>query len=183
MLYAVCKIAKRSPQGCFTQSAGLPSAVRRVAERSRSNTAFQLPLFTFSTGPFDRLRDPRLLQHCFTQSAALLYAVRRVALRSPHCCQAQSAGLLSAVEVTLHFNHLDLHFLPDPSTGSGILGCCRIALRSLQGCQAQSAGLLSAVEVTLHFNYLDLHFLPDPSTGSGILFGLRDPRLLQHCFT
>ena len=43
--------------------------------------------------------------------------------------------------------------------------------------------LLSVVEVTLHFNYLDLHFLPDPSTGSGILFGLRDPRLLQGCFT
>ena len=146
-------VALRSLQDCFTQSARLLYAVRRVAERSRSNTAFQLPRFTFSTGPFDRLRDPfraqgsfsgsgilfglrdpRLPQHCFTQSAGLLSAVRKIAKRSPQHCFTQSAGLLSAVEVTLHFNYLDLHFLPDPSTGSGILGCCSIALRSPQDC-------------------------------------------------
>ena len=63
----------------------------------------------------------RSSQDCFTQSAGLLYAVRRIALRSPQDCFTQSARLPSAVEVTLHFNFLDLHFLPDPSTGSGIL--------------------------------------------------------------
>ena len=144
LLYAVRRIALRSPQDCQAQSAALLYAVRRVAERSRSNTAFQLPRFTFSTGPFDRLRDPFRAQGSWA-AAGLLYAVRRVAERSPQHCFTQSAGLLSAVEVTLHFNFLDLHFLPDPSTGSGILGCRSIALRSPQGCFTQSAGLLYAV--------------------------------------
>ena len=86
-------------------------------------------------------------------AAALLYAVRSIALRSPQNCQAQSAGLLSAVEVTLHFNYLDLHFLPapsiplrDPMTQRSLHAvlnsfdfifrnmCRKIALRSPQGC-------------------------------------------------
>ena len=103
-------VALRSPQGCFTQSAGLLYAVRRVAERSRSNTALpckrgQTPrTLRQAQGSFSgsgilgcrslALRSP---QGCFTQSAALLSAVCRVALRSPQDCQAQSAGLLSAV--------------------------------------------------------------------------------------
>ena len=162
------------PQHCFTQSALLPSAVRRIAERSRSNTAFQLPRFTFSTGPFDRLRDPFRAQGSWA-AAALLYAVCRVAERS---------------RSTLHFNYLDLHFLPDPSIPpvlhSGILQrkgvymLFSIALILSSGMCA--AALLYAVRrvaersrSTLLCNYLDLHFLADPSTGSGILFGLRDP--------
>ena len=96
LLYAVRRIALRSPQDCFTQSAGLLYAVRKIAKRSRSNTAFQLPRFTFSTGPFDRLRDPFRAQGSWA-AAGLLYAVRRVAERSPQHCFTQSAGLLSAV--------------------------------------------------------------------------------------
>ena len=88
----------------------------------------------------------RSSQDCFTQSAGLLYAVRKIAKRSPQHCFTQSAGLLSAVEVTLHFNFLDLHFLPDPSTGSGILFGLRDPFRA----QGSFSGL-------------------------GILFGLRDP--------
>ena len=113
LLYAVRKIAKRSPQHCFTQSAGLLSAVRRVAERSphccqaqsagllsavcrvaersRSNTAFQLPRFTFSTGPFDSacasLRDPTTQRslHAVLNSFDFIFrnVCRRIALRSP----------------------------------------------------------------------------------------------------
>ena len=95
LLYVVCRIALRSPQDCQAQSAALLYAVRRVAERSRSNAAFQLPRFIFSTGPFDRLRDPFRAQGSFSGSGIL--GCRRVALRSPQDCQAQSTALLYAV--------------------------------------------------------------------------------------
>ena len=159
-------------------------AVRRVAERSP--------------------------QHCFTQSAALLYAVRKIAKRSPQDCFTQSAGLLSAVEVTLHFNFLDLHFLPDPSTGSGILGCRRVAEPSRsntafqlprftfstgpfdrlrdprlpKGCFTQSAALLYTVCRVAERSRSNTAFqLPRFTFSTGPFDRLRDPRLLQHCFT
>ena len=119
------------------------------------------------------LRSP---QDCFTQPAGLLYAVRRVAERSPQGCFTQSAGLLSAVEVTLHFNFLDLHFLPDPSTGSGILGCRSIALRSLQHCFTQSAGLLYAARKIAERSRSNTAFqLPRFTFSTGPFDRLRDP--------
>ena len=118
------------------------------------------------------LRSP---QDCFTQSAGLLYAVRKIAKRSPQHCFTQSAGLLSAVEVTLHFNFLDLHFLPDPSTGSGILFRLRDP-RLPQPCFTQSARLPSAVRRVAERSRSNTAFqLPRFTFSTGPFDRLRDP--------
>ena len=121
-------------------------------------------------------------------AAGLLYAVRKIAFRSPQDCQAQSAGLLSVVEVTLlchangdrplgPFDRLRDPFRAQGSfSGSGILGCRRVALRSPQDCQAQSTALLYAVRRVAERSRSNTAFqLPRFTFSTGPFDRLRDP--------